>query len=1071
MAELTVSKQVSSHIFVSYARADGSEFARKLHDQLEAVKINAWLDIVDIGKGDDFNSSIDHALITAWAVTVVLTTGSVLSKQVQSEWMYALDHHIPVIPLYVLPCNVPRLLNVLNYIDFTGEFDTSFQDLVLRIQELGATHRAYLVDEISQFQIATDSAGDPKAFMGKINAIEIALKAWEDKLPPFPVSTIRVQGEIPSVDVSLFLDRTYFRQRLYELLNTPATRLISILGRGGIGKTALVRKVLLEIEQNQWPTDSEGKPIKGIVYLSERTSGINLERIFTNSAILIGGENGKRLQKTWSNPYMRDEEKITQLLDALNDGTYIILLDNIEDILTQSGEFRSASLGLFFEVALRMARGVRLLATSRIPIALPPGVSLYDERVNLSEGLTIDDSISMLRLMDPHREYGVGDQPDEMLHQVAEITHGVPRALELVISIMANARKEDLFADLSSIIINRFYGQDDVVHKLAQDAYKHLDEDERRIIEVLSVFKRPVPVNAVSQVISGLGFDIAVNRILRELLRSYTISTNPASHTISLHPIDADLAYSEIPLSGNYHLQRIHHLAADYYSIMRTNPSTWHSSDDIEPQLAEFDHLIRAEAFDLAAQLVDEIQQYLDIWENYRLTISLRLALVDSIADSELKKQNLRKLGRAYLAMQQHKEVVTTYQHLLGMLDESDSPAFRAEILATIGWSSRGLSNLDDTLHYLNRAMQVQAELSPSLLGEIYHNYGIAYRNLGDVGKSRSFHQQEFDLCKEVGLMDGVARATLSLGILSSEIHEYKAAEEYYHIALNAAKASGKRQLLCASMGNLGKLQQSYGMFAAATDSFQNAVKYAREINDQRYEAIWLDSLGGIAYALGRYDEAAAYHDESLYIARKTGALRTIAFAMAGLGKAKNALAPGTDEPLRLLLDAHTTAKETKFIRDQQAWGISIAEIYLKTGRFQDAFEMCKQIHGFINPEFQYYAKTIYGVALLTTQSAQINQVTDVFEEAITLSNEMINHSPQHFLTHYVQGIAYAGLALTKDSNQLTSYASLSHSAFTQALSQPRAVGILKDMRQLLSVLTQYDHMHKLKEVSILLAT
>lgn len=90
----------------------------------------------------------------------------------------------------------------------------------------------------------------------------------------------RVVGQ-PMLDVAgRFRGRTGELDQLGRLLATPTTNLVSVVGRAGIGKTALVCHVLGGLEDNRWPHTGEAVAVDGIVYLSTRTSGISLERLF-----------------------------------------------------------------------------------------------------------------------------------------------------------------------------------------------------------------------------------------------------------------------------------------------------------------------------------------------------------------------------------------------------------------------------------------------------------------------------------------------------------------------------------------------------------------------------------------------------------------------------------------------------------------------------------------------------------------------------------------------------------------------------------------------------------------------
>src|SRR5262249_2706315 len=54
-------------------------------------------------------------------------------------------------------------------------------------------------------------------------------------------------------DVANFKDRVYEQQRISALLSKPTTRIVSLISRAGMGKTAIASKVLGDVEVNRWP--------------------------------------------------------------------------------------------------------------------------------------------------------------------------------------------------------------------------------------------------------------------------------------------------------------------------------------------------------------------------------------------------------------------------------------------------------------------------------------------------------------------------------------------------------------------------------------------------------------------------------------------------------------------------------------------------------------------------------------------------------------------------------------------------------------------------------------------------
>jgi hypothetical protein len=103
-------------------------------------------------------------------------------------------------------------------------------------------------------------------------------------------------GAPVSYGLDVFKDRERERERLGQLLAEPGTRLITIVGRRGIGKSALAAKVLHDIEHAPRPPSW----LAGVVNTSTRTSGISLERIYLDCARLLGSDDGRRLLDVWT---------------------------------------------------------------------------------------------------------------------------------------------------------------------------------------------------------------------------------------------------------------------------------------------------------------------------------------------------------------------------------------------------------------------------------------------------------------------------------------------------------------------------------------------------------------------------------------------------------------------------------------------------------------------------------------------------------------------------------------------------------------------------------------------------
>ncbi len=110
--------------FISYSRADASEFALHLHDALEKTAgVKVWLDQLDLVAGGDWSGGIPDALRDCEVVLFVMTRDSVADASVcKKEYTAALSFKKPIVPLRLHPVDLPFLLNTRQWIDFTGDF-------------------------------------------------------------------------------------------------------------------------------------------------------------------------------------------------------------------------------------------------------------------------------------------------------------------------------------------------------------------------------------------------------------------------------------------------------------------------------------------------------------------------------------------------------------------------------------------------------------------------------------------------------------------------------------------------------------------------------------------------------------------------------------------------------------------------------------------------------------------------------------------------------------------------------------------------------------------------------------
>lgn len=146
------------NIFLSYARADGKVAATRLRSELERAGFQVWRDIEDMQGGQVWKDQLRRAIRAVETVIVLLTPAAVASKYVEWEWENALTLEKRVIPLLIVPCDVPDELKRLHYQNLSTDQDYML-DFAALLQDLYSATEAEQNSAAKEEQIQPSNAG------------------------------------------------------------------------------------------------------------------------------------------------------------------------------------------------------------------------------------------------------------------------------------------------------------------------------------------------------------------------------------------------------------------------------------------------------------------------------------------------------------------------------------------------------------------------------------------------------------------------------------------------------------------------------------------------------------------------------------------------------------------------------------------------------------------------------------------------------------------------------------------------------------------------------------------------
>jgi len=121
-------------IFFSYSRHD-SVFALRLAKDIRDAGVDIWIDQLDIPVGARWDVEVEHALMDAACVLVILSPSSSASENVQDEISFALYSEKKIIPVVLEDCIAPFRLRRLKKIDFSKNYDEGLDQVLDALKE------------------------------------------------------------------------------------------------------------------------------------------------------------------------------------------------------------------------------------------------------------------------------------------------------------------------------------------------------------------------------------------------------------------------------------------------------------------------------------------------------------------------------------------------------------------------------------------------------------------------------------------------------------------------------------------------------------------------------------------------------------------------------------------------------------------------------------------------------------------------------------------------------------------------------------------------------------------------
>ncbi len=866
MATVTPSEPRTAYVFLSYASAD-RERALRIADGLEARGISVWIDRKSIAGGTSWSGEIVEGIKGGTAILALISPSAVASPNVQQELQLAWEHRRPILPLLLtsttLPSSVEYVLAGRQWIEVLDEADDVWLPRVLRALAAWSIGRPPAVSPLAP--VSTDPPNaDPK--------------------PPIH----RPSSNLPT-EITSFVGRERELREIREQLK--ATRLLTLTGIGGCGKTRLALKVA-EAALGDFPDG---------VWLVELAPLVDPALVLPAVATAVGvrEEPGQPLQAT--------------LLAALRDRRLLLVLDNCEHLLDACARL--------VDVLLRGCSQLQILATSRealgiggevarrVPSLTTPPTDQPTPIERLAEYEAVQLFVARALTVQPG--FVMTNQNASAVAQLCWRLDGIPLAIEL-----AAARVRVLTVEqISSRLSDRFrlltggsrtaLRRQQTLSAAIDWSHDLLTPSERVLFRRLAVFAGGWTLEAAEGVCGdgesgglGVGEDLSPPPSVASLPAIDVLDLLTGLVDKSLVLADGqsgDTRYRFLETIRQYAGEKL--LAAGEAEAMRDRQRDWYLrlAEQAKPKL------IGPEQVHWLDQLEgerDNLRAALE-WSLDRGTAELALRLAAAVWRLWFVRDNLGDALELLLRVLAAPGAAGPTRARAEVLDgacelainrEMGEPALRLgeACLAMyralgdrpgIAWALCHLANLASNNGNVERAEELAAEAlaqargadAPWVVAQALGALGQAAQFRGDFSLTRRYYAESLATFRALGDLRAIFAALIWLTISTYEQGDYGLARAYARQALVSARELRSKDRMSSALVGLGMIARQEGDAAESWALLEEGLALARDTGSRTETAGALLNLGWLAWADGNVGRAEGLAKESLAVSRDMG--------------------------------------------------------------------------------------------------------------------------------------------------------------------------------------------------------
>jgi predicted ATPase/class 3 adenylate cyclase/DNA-binding CsgD family transcriptional regulator len=713
------------------------------------------------------------------------------------------------------------------------------------------------------------------------------------------------------------------------------SRLVTVTGSGGCGKSRLALQVAAEVLEDQadgaWWVELASVGDPGLVPNA------------VAAALSIREVHSQQLSKTLSN--------------HLSQSRALLVLDNCEHLVAACADLTGT--------LLRACPALTILTTSREPLGLDSETSLRVRSLSLpgaenepTDSLVRSEAVRLFidRARQNRPDFRLTETNAAAVTQICTRLDGIPLAIELAAARVRVLTPQQIVKGLT----DRFRlltgssrtaaPRQQTLQASVDWSYEALSDAERTVLTRVSVFAGGFSMEAAEAVAATEGLEsYEVLDLISKLVDRSLILMDEAGVGGRYRLLETIRQYASAKLAaaGGADAARTRH--RDYYLGLAELVEPLLTGSEQEARLAELD--LETENFRSAMEWCRETA---DTIELQRLTAALSLywlflghlaegesrlrAALESGSDAAPALRAKVMWGLAYICV--FTNDVETIEKLstecLNIAADLADRRLEARSLLALGWPALLVGVGSDPRELFERSAELAREIDDSFcLEESLQGLGLTHNFRGDPRVARSALEECLVVARRSGNRWSERQARTWLGLTAVLQGELREARSLLDVAINESRAADDQYILSMALYLQGWTQGLMGDYDDANKSLEDCLEASRASGNVFGVALAAMEWGWLKQALGESEAAAPLEEEAQML---LPALASIGYEYQNLSlMARARLARGEIGVARDLLESidQSAMPPSQWIRPRFTY--AMAKLHWHEGAYEDA--------------------------------------------------------------------------------------------------------------------------------------